>query len=253
MTVILRSPEPSNIRTARRRGPDPNRGRTRCSVPCGRPTCAAPCRLACGPGGDHDGRERTRAGRRAPARQHLPERQGARAAQRHRQRHLRKARAEDRPAPDAELAQPARGPRGRQVRHRARRGRQRARDDRGRQAGRGDRHRRRQRHERVLRPAGDQVVRRPARPHPGGRCARHRLCAAGQEDPAAARPEGGRRLHRQTGRRRRLPVQGDGGEQGQRRRDPQPAVHRAGRGARHDAASAAPSTCSVPTRRRARS
>ncbi len=31
----------------------------------------------------------------------------------------------------------------------------------------------------------DQIVRRHARPHPRGRCARHRLCAAGEENPGA--------------------------------------------------------------------
>ena len=141
-------------------------------------------------------------------RQCLSQRQGAAAACRHRQGHLRAARVCDRSAPDGEFAQPARGPRCGQVRRRAFGGRQRGGDDRGRQARRGHRLGRRQRHERVLRAGRHQVARRSARPHRRGRCAGHRLCAAGQEDPAAARAQG-RRLYDQAGRRRRLPLQGD--------------------------------------------
>ena len=102
------------------------------------------------------------------------------------------------------------------------------------QARRGDRNRRRQRNERVLRAGGDQFLRRSARPHAGGRRARHRLCAAGEKNPGAARAQGREGLHGQAGRRRRLPPQGDGGEQGQYRRHSQSAVHRAGGRARHE-------------------
>ncbi len=43
---------------------------------------------------------------------------------------------------------------------------------------------------------------RSARQDHRGRCARHRLCAAGQEAAAAQRAQGGQRLHGQAGRRR---------------------------------------------------
>ena len=129
--------------------------------------------------------------------------------------------------------EPARRARRRQVRHRAFRGRQRARHDRGRQAGRGDRHRRRQRHERILRPARDQVVRRSARTHAGGRRARHRLCAAGEEDPArgtasrkAPTTPSSRSAPASTGFKAMLESKDNAAAH------PQPAVHRAGRGGR---------------------
>ena len=61
------------------------------------------------------------------------------------------------------------------------------RHDRGGAPGRHHRRWRRWRHERVLRPGRYRVVQRPARPHPGGGRTRHRPCAAGQEDSAAAR------------------------------------------------------------------
>jgi hypothetical protein len=49
--------------------------------------------------------------------------------------------------------------------------------------------------------------------------------AYGQEGPGAAWPQGRRRLRGQAGGRRRLPLQGHGGEPGQCRRDPQSPLH----------------------------
>ena len=158
-----------------------------------------------------------RPGRRRRSRdaadQRLPQRQGAAAARRHRQRHLRAARLQDRARAHRGLAPAARGPCLRQDPCRAFGGRQCARHDRGRQGGRRHRLRRRQRHERVLRAGLRQRLCRPARPHPRGRRARHRLCAAAQEDPGAAWPQG-RRLQDQSGWRRPIPLQGtDGGQE----------------------------------------
>ena len=162
--------------------------------------------------------------RDAGAGQHLPDRAVAAVLRRRGKGLLRQARHQAGVRIHRKLQRPARGPRQRQVRGGAFGGRQRHRHDRGGQGRRGDRLGRRRRHQRVHRRQGHQFVRRHPRQGAGHRRAEHRLCAAGQEDPAPARAEGRRRLPHQRGRRRPLPAQGDARRRRQRRRDHEPAV-----------------------------
>ena len=98
----------------------------------------------------------------------------------------------------------------RQVRDRARGGRQCGRDGRDRRPRHDHRHGRRREHERVHGAPGDRRHRR----HPGQgrrrRRAEHGLRARREEDPEEQRPDRGPRLHRAPGRRHAAALAGDG-------------------------------------------